>query len=194
MPTQAERTKNTRTQIIETAQIIFARDGYAKAALSEIVKSAGITTGALYHHFGDKKGLFIAVAEHVEQHIIDETTRLSVKSGSVWDRFEGNITNTLEICARPDIQRIVFRDAPTVIGLHEWKEIEMKYGFGHMHKVIARLSEEKLIDAPNPSLVAHIILGSIMEAAHFVAMSRQKKRSLKEAQATIITLLRSLAI
>ena len=192
MPTQKERTATTRKRIIDVAREIFARDGYANAALAEIVASADVTTGALYHHFGGKKGLFVAVAEHLEQSILDEVVESAPLSGSSWDLLESGVISTLEICARPDIQRIVFRDAPNVVGLAEWREIEINYAFGLMRQTIAQLADQGIVNAPNPDLTAQILLGAIMEAAHGVASSTDKPKALQQSKATIRAMLWSL--
>ncbi|GJM11611.1 MAG: TetR family transcriptional regulator [Pseudohongiella sp.] len=194
MAKQAERTATTQAKILRVAQEVFARDGYAKAALAEIVELSGVTTGAIYHHFGGKKELFIAVAKQVEQYIVDQGAAAAPAKGTKWERFEASIGNTLEICARPDIQRIVFRDAPTVVGFFEWREIEIQYGFGQMQKAIALLASEGIIDAPNPDLTAQILLGAIMEAAHFAAISKNKKTAVKQGKATINKLLQALLV
>ncbi|MCH7600207.1 MAG: TetR/AcrR family transcriptional regulator [Myxococcales bacterium] len=183
--TQAEKSAGTRKEIIDAARQIFARDGFAAASLAEIVDRAGVTTGAVYHHFGGKKNLFIAVAEHLEQSILDEVAANMPVSGSPWEMLEAAVLNTLEICARPDIQRIVFHDAPTVVGLAEWREIEIKYSFGLMRKTLALLEEEGVIDAPNTDLTAQILLGAIMEAAHGIALADDKAMTLCHGKATI---------
>lgn len=192
MALQAERRAGTQKRIISVAKKVFARDGYAKASLAEIVDKANVTTGAIYHHFNGKKGLFIAVAEHLEQAILDEVATATQTSKSPWDTFESSILNTLEVCARPDIQQIVFRDAPTVVGVKEWREIEIKYAFGLMRTTIALLAEEGIINAPNPDLLAQVLLGAIMEAAHSVARADDKTLTLKQAKTTIRTILGAL--
>lgn len=194
MPSQKQRRESTKARIIEVARNIFARNGYAKASLAEIVNEAGVTTGAIYHHFGDKKGLFVAVAEHLEQQIVLESAAISNTSKSIWQRFENNILKTLEICAREDIQRIVFRDAPTVVGFYEWKEIEIKYGFGQLQNAISKLSKEGLIETSDPDLTAHVLLGAIMQAAHYTAMSKNKKKALRESQDIVRKILHSIRI
>jgi len=192
MATQEERKELTQKRIIRAARVVFARDGFAKASLFEVVKKSGVTTGAIYHHFTDKKGLFTAVAEDLEKEIIREASKTTRKSGTYWERFESNVTQTLEVCARPDIQRIVFREAPTVVGLHEWKKIEQKYGFGLLQKSIGEFAKEGIIKTLNPDLTAQILLGAIMEAAHAAALAKNKKKVLKEGQAIVLAFLRAL--
>ncbi len=194
MATKADKSANTQNRIINVAIKVFARDGYAGASLLEIVKQAGITTGAVYHHFGGKKGLFIAVAEHLEQVILDTVSDNIPKIDAPWDTFEAGVVETLETCARPDIQRIVFRDAPTVIGLSEWRQIEMKYAFGLMRQTITALSSANLLNTVNPDLTAQILLGAIIEAAHAVALSDDPGTTLVQSKVTIRQFLLALKV
>ncbi len=192
MANQADKSEATKSRIIEVARLIFARDGFAAAALSEIVADASVTTGAVYHHFGGKKGLFIAVAEHLERRILDEVTASASVDASPWEALESGLMATLRICARSDIQRIVFRDAPNVVGSVEWRDIEKKYAFGLMHQSIQMLAISGLMDAPDPDLTAQILLGTIIEAAHGIAISENPETALTDGSHTIRTMVRSL--
>ncbi|PCJ27508.1 MAG: TetR family transcriptional regulator [SAR86 cluster bacterium] len=192
MPTKAEKTEATQKKILKAARKVFATHGYTKAALAEIVSKAGVTTGAIYHHFGDKKGLFIAVAMQLEQLILDESNAAIPASGSSWEKFTASIMATLEICARPDIQRIVFRDAPSVVGLFEWRKIEIQFGFGVMQKSLAYLAEKEIISITNPDLTAQMVLGALMEASHFAAIADNKAETLKQGQELMLKVLNSL--
>lgn len=191
--TKAEKSARTKDRIIAAARYVFARDGYAVAALSDIITEAGVTTGAVYHHFGDKKGLFQAVAESLEQEILDEVSNRILKAESTWDVFESGVVETLEICARPDIQRIVFREAPTVIGFREWRDIEIKYAFGIMRATVQDLAKNGHLNTNAPDMTAQIILGALMEAAHSVSEAKNKKAALIDAKATVTIMLRALS-
>ena len=181
----------TQAHVIAVAKGVFAADGFIKASLAEIVEKAGVTTGAVYHHFGDKKGLFKAVAEHLEQEILDEVGKVPTGK-EPWQAFETKILATLKICSRPDIQRIVFQEAPNVIGAAAWLEIEMRYAFGDMQKTIKSLAHEGLIHAPDPNLTAQILLGAVIQAAHGIAMSNSKAKALADVQSTVIRVVRAL--
>lgn len=191
MAAKISRSETTQARIISVARDIFAREGFAGASLAEIVKKADVTTGAIYHHYGDKRGLFKAVAESLEQEILDEVAKLPPENDP-WDAFESGISATLEICARPDIQRIVFQEAPTVIGLAEWREIEVQYAFGVMRNAVSELSAAGVIDEPDANLTAQIVLGAIIQAAHGVATAKNQTKALVNAQATVKRLVRAL--
>lgn len=193
MAAQESRSEETQARIITIALRAFARDGFAGAALADIVQEANITTGAVYHHFGDKKGLFQAVAEYLEQEILDEVAK-APSQDDLWGTFEANILATLEICSRPDIQRIVFQEAPNVIGPAKWREIEMQYAFGVMQSAIKSLANVNLIHAPDPDLTAQIILGAIIQAAHGVAISDNKTKALTDAKSIVKRIILALRI
>lgn len=192
MAKQAERTAKTRGHIIAIATSIFAEKGYANTSLSDVVDQTGLTTGAIYHHFGGKQQLFIEVAKGVEQRILDEIVARSVDTGRGWESFEASVLLTLEICTRPDIQRIVFQDAPTVIGAVEWRAIEVQYGFGLMHRALEALNRNGIIKVANTELTAQMLLGALVEATHIVATSPRKAPVLKAAKATMRQLLSAL--
>ena len=189
---KAEKSARTRARIIAAATPIFVRDGYTKAALNDIITSAKITTGAVYHHFGDKKGLFQAVAESLEQDILDHVSARINLPISSWDQFEEGIIHTLEVCARPDIQRIVFGEASSVIGIQEWRNIEMKYAFGLMHQVLTDLTQAGIINTTSSDMTAQIILGAVIEAANSVAQAKNKTKALQSAKSTLTLMLHGL--
>ena len=190
--TKAEKSSRTQARIIDAARIVFARDGFTDAALSEIIAKADVTTGAIYYHFTDKRGLFLAVAESLEKEILDEASKRTNPMADPWEAFESSVLETLDICARPDIQRIVFREAPAVIGLREWREIEVKYAFGVMQATVQQLAKAGLIKSELPDMTSQILLGALMEAAHTVASAKQKSKALKVARETLRVMLRGL--
>lgn len=188
---RSRRSDVTQARIIKVAKNAFAEQGYAATSLSEIVDQASVTTGAIYHHFNDKKGLFRAVAESLEEEIMDHVMSVPLQDDP-WDTFMTGLKSTLRVCARPDINRIVFKEAPSVIGPTEWREIEVRYAFGVIFKAISRLSKSGAMYAPNPGLTSQIILGSIIEAANVVASSDQTEDSLAEATSTVLMMVSAL--
>lgn len=194
MATKAERSKQTQDVIIEEARKIFTRDGFAQASLSEIVRNADVTTGAIYHHFGDKKGLFAAVAEHLEQELLALVAKKIIAIEDEWERLEQGVAYTLEVSSRADMQRIIYQEAPTVVGVHEWRAIEIKYGFGLMRQAISEMMSKGIITGQSADMVAQILLGAIIEAAHAVALAKNKKQALDDAKDTVLTMLRGIRV
>lgn len=86
-----ERTEQTRQALIAAGRRLFVEKGYAETATPEIVAAAGVTRGALYHHFEDKKALFRAVIE-CEAKAVAEA--IEARSGSYDAPHAGLIAGT----------------------------------------------------------------------------------------------------
>ena len=128
----AERSEATRGALIAAARPLFAERGYAAVGTEEIVRAAGVTRGALYHQFTDKRELFAAVFEQVEADVTQRTARAAVASGASdpLDVLRVGALGWLEACSEPEVQRIVLLDGPAVLGWAAWREIGMRYALG----------------------------------------------------------------
>jgi AcrR family transcriptional regulator len=118
-----QRTEATRAQLLGAARALFSERGYSAVGTEEIVARAGVTRGALYHHFADKKDLFRAVHEQIEQELV---ASIGAKMGAVDDPWELMLTGTrafLDACLDPAIIRISLLDAPVVLGWQEWSPL-----------------------------------------------------------------------
>src|SRR6476620_523264 len=119
--TQASRREATRAALIAAARELFAARGYAGVGTEEIVQRAGVTRGALYHHFTGKDDLFRAVYERVEQEL---TQRIVTEVPLVGDPvavLRGGTAVFLDACLEPEVQQICLLDAPAVLGYDEWR-------------------------------------------------------------------------
>ena len=185
-------TDSTRREILRAARKLFALHGYADTPLSAIVHAAKVTTGAVYHHFGDKKDLFRSVAESVEIEILERIAARARGVEDAWSRLVIGTSAILEIATEPDIRRIVFLDAPNVIGAATWREVELQFGFGAMHKLLVELKAAGQIQAPSTSVLAAMLLGALIEAANSVAMAEDKPTAIADAKATISVFLEAI--
>src|SRR5205809_951508 len=114
--TQAERSSSTRAALIATARLLFAERGYADVGTEEIVRAAGVTRGALYHHFEGKSGLFRAVFEQVESEITERLANEALSRPDPWEAMASGLEMFLDVCVEPEVQRIALLDAPSVLG------------------------------------------------------------------------------
>lgn len=169
--TQAARSAATRDALVAAARTLFAARGYAEVGTEEIVRAAGVTRGALYHHFADKTELFAAAFESVEVGVAARIATAVSESGetdpiavmrlgtSVW----------LDACAEPEIHRIVLLDAPAVLGWERWTEIGNRHNMGLVQALIGQAIEVgRIPEQPVPPL-AHTVLGALREAALYIA-------------------------
>src|ERR1700742_2391852 len=130
---QAQRAEATRTALIAAARSLFAERGYEDVGAEEIVKSAGLTRGALYHHFpGGKAGLLEAVYELIEAESTERVAHVVLDSEmhSPLAAMKAGIAAFLDECAEPGFQRIVLHDAPAVLGWDRGGDISPSHALG----------------------------------------------------------------
>src|ERR1044072_7811071 len=106
-----ERSRATRERLLAHARALFGARGYAAVGTEEIVRAAGVTRGALYHQFADKRELFAAVFEDTEPERIPEAARRVAATDAPVEALGGGFQGWLEACSRPAVQRIVLVDA-----------------------------------------------------------------------------------
>ena len=167
--TQAERSETTRAALIAAGRRLFAARGYAAVGTEEIVREAGVTRGALYHHFAGKRELLAAVYEQIESEITEQLAASVVPGASVLETLQRGADEFLDHCLEPEVQQIVLLDAPAVLGWEEWREIGLKYGFGLVEETLKAAMEAGLIENQPSRPLAHLVLGAIDEAALVVA-------------------------
>src|SRR5215210_5677635 len=125
-----ERGEPTRDALLTAARALFAERGYAGVGTEEVVRRAGVTRGALYHHFRDKRDLFRAVYEQTEAETVASIgARVDGTSDPMTLLAEG-VRAFLDACSDPVMMRIALRDAPAVLGWEEWREIGDRHGLG----------------------------------------------------------------
>ncbi len=185
-------TEATRRALLREARRLFAAHGFAGAGIEEIARRARVTTGALYHHFASKRELFEAVAEQVEQELMDRAIEAAAGQPDPWKMLEAGIEVMLDACAAPDVHRITFRDAPNVLGPARWRAIEERYAFGQLRGLLAALIEKGEI-APGPvELYARVLLAALSEVAENIAGADDPASARDQGRALVSRLLGAL--
>ncbi|MFC0038667.1 TetR/AcrR family transcriptional regulator [Actinomadura rayongensis] len=191
MSRQAERSEATRTVLIAAARALFAERGYAGVGTVEIVERAGSSRGAMYHHFKDKKELFRAVYEQVQEEIV---ARIGAAMGDAGDdpiaALRTGLRVFLDTCLERDKARIGLVDAPAVLGWETWREIDERYALG---LVTAGLEQGRAAgvlrtDVPLRPL-AHMVLASLAEAGLLIAGSDDPETARREALPAVLAFL-----
>jgi AcrR family transcriptional regulator len=114
--TRSEMIVETRAKLIAAGRKAFAERGYADASMDHFTADAGLTRGALYHHFGDKKGLFQAVVSAIDAEMTVRINAMQAKAGSAWEAFIVFGTGYIEMALETEIRQILLRDGPAVLG------------------------------------------------------------------------------
>lgn len=113
---RAEMVEETRAKLIEAARKAFATRGYAAASMDDLTAAAGLTRGALYHNFGDKKGLLQAVIDQIDAEMLARMRKAGARAKTRWDGFLAEGVAYIQMALEPEIQRIMLLDGPAVLG------------------------------------------------------------------------------
>src|SRR3990167_1315172 len=190
MGIKAQKAEATRAALIAAARELFARDGYGATSTEAILAAAGMTRGALYHHFADKQALFAAVCEalHAEGESAIET-----HADAAPDAFQALIDGCLaflDFVVRPDVRRILILEAPGVLGWDEWNEMDRRHGFGLLIEgVEAAVSEGSL--AGDPQILAVMLNGALNYGVVWAGQSDDPK-ALRRLKAGFVDLMETL--
>jgi AcrR family transcriptional regulator len=192
---QAARSEATRAKLVEVGIELFSERGFTAVGTEEIVERAKVTRGALYHHFGDKRDLFRAVHEELEQRIVaeigaaleadpreDPLEALEVAAGAV-----------LDVALDAKIARVTLIDAPSVLGWEEWREIDVRYGLGLTEAVLHAAMESGRIAKQPVRPLAHLLVAAVGEAAIMVATADNPGQARKDIEPAMRSLLYGLA-
>lgn len=189
---QAERSEATRGALLAAARRLFTAKGFAATGTEEIVREAGVTRGALYHHFKDKEELFRAVFEELENEIVDRAAHAVAGHDDLWEGVLAGCNEFLDACIEPDVQRIALLDAPAVLGWDEWHAIEERCGLGLITMGIEAAIAEGLLESQPARPLAHLLLGALTEAANLIARSEDQAKTRAEVGHTVERLLSGL--
>lgn len=163
----------TQAALRAAGRKLFGQLGYGATPLGAICSEAGVTTGALYHHFGDKRGLFAAVAEELDEGLVQRTAAARAKAlaggADPWQAFMAAIDVFLQAGLNPEGRRIGLTDAPAVLGAQAWLEIRERHGLGAMVQTVRTLQSLGLLPPGDVMLRARLILGLLYGAVEALA-------------------------
>jgi AcrR family transcriptional regulator len=190
---KAAQSEATRAALIATARRLFAERGYAEVGTEEIVRAAGVTRGALYHHFAGKKELFEAVYEEVERQLVERIAASAISSASdPLQALQAGSDAFLDACEDPAVQQIALLDAPSVLGWERWREIGLRYGFGLVQATVQAAMDAGLIERQPVQSLSHLLLGAMDEGAMLIARSDDGGQTRREVGASMARFLEAL--
>lgn len=193
---QSQRSEQTRGALIAAGRDLFGARGYEEVGTTEIATAAGLTRGALYHHFPDgKKGLLAAVYERLEAESTERVARVVLGSElhSPLQAMKAGVAAFLDECAEPSFQRIALRDAPAVLGWDRWREVAAANGLGLIEASLIAAIEAGEIRPLPVKPTAHLLLGALDEAAMLVARDPEPENR-SEVTTVLLALLDSFEI
>jgi AcrR family transcriptional regulator len=158
----------TRDALVAAARESFGTRGYSETTLDGIAASAGVTKGALYHHFTGKEELFQLVFEQVKRELSSKL-RIVLRHPDPWKRLVAACRTYIELHTDPAVQRIVLLDARSVLSHEAWRRVDSQWGAVMFRGAFRQaVNEGIVVDLPLNSL-AMIITGALSEACLIVA-------------------------
>jgi AcrR family transcriptional regulator len=192
MSKRAAQGRATREQLIEVATRLFAERGYEDTSIEAVLGAAGVSRGALYHHFAGKDALFEAVVESVENRITTEMTAAISGEQDPIEVLRAGALAWIDLAGDPVIQRVILTDAPSVLGWERWRNMDDQRAFGTTRALLQAVSDTGRLA---PGLVdgfAHMILGALDEMALVIARAENPDAAMANGRVAVEELLRRL--
>ncbi len=180
MSVRERKMAETRTKLIEVARRAFAEYGYADTSMDKLTAEAGLTRGALYHHFGDKRGLFAAVVDQIDSQMAEYAQQHLEQPDDLWEGLLLEGQTYIKNALNPEFQRIVLRDGPAVLGdpAHWPSQSRCLQSTRECVEQLLAADRIKMVD---PEAAAVFLNGAAMNAALWVASSENPEQLLAEA-------------
>lgn len=193
--TNEEHSAETRTKLLGAGRRFFESRGFAETPADLIAESAGLTRGALHHHFGDKQGLFVAVLRELLGELV---------SGLARDTMEGEPEETAELergatlmlhaYGDPAVQQLLLRDGPVVLGWSAWRALQEEAGLvALLRHALDHWVDAGWLDAEAAEPTSRLLLGALTQAGVAIAEARDRDAALAVYGAQIRRLIRGFA-
>ena len=166
--TRAQMVEDTRAKLIAAGRKAFATKGYAAASMDDFTAAAGLTRGALYHNFGDKKGLLQAVIDQIDAEMLVRQRAAQALGKTPWEGFLNEGIAYIEMALEPEIQRIMLLDGPAVLGdPSQWPN--QTACLRTTTETIEALIEKGIVKQVDAEAAARLINGAALNAALWIA-------------------------
>jgi AcrR family transcriptional regulator len=165
---KAARGRATRAALLEAARRLFGERGYAATSTEDVVAAAGVTKGALYHHFGGKPDLFQAVFEQVKHEISDRVAEVFMVPDA-WTALAGGCQALVDAQLDPAVRQIVLNDARSVLGWETVREVDNRFGAVALRGALRKAMVAGVIERAPLRPLALLLSGALSEACFYVS-------------------------
>ena len=174
---RTDQVAQTRAALVAAARHLFGHQGFAATSVDEIAREARLTTGALYHHFPNKTALFEAVFEAVHADLLDASLRAAIGATDEVELLTRGFDAFFDAVLEPDVQRIIILDAPAVLGLARFTELDEQYAFAAITEALRAATASGRLRVDDPETLARLLLGSMTRGAMLIANSDQPRET-----------------
>ena len=189
---QAERSAATTRALLRAARTLFGESGYAKVSLNDIVTRAGVTKGAVYHHFHGKREILRAVVAEIEAELLSDILARIAGIDDPLEQLRVGFIAFLDRCLDRNARRIALLDAPAVLGWEESRAIDAEHGLGLMIELLESGMKRGGIRRQPARPLAHLILGAAIEAGMLIAHAPDAEAEREQVEIPLMAWLESL--
>ena len=186
---RAAQGRATRDQLIEVATRLFAEHGYEGTSIEAVLSAAGVSRGALYHHFAGKEALFEAVVSAVSEQVTVELAEAVRGCADPLDAMRTAAIAWIDLAADPVIQRVVLVDAPSVLGWDRWRAMDDGRTLGAMRAMLQAISDSGRLPAELVGPFSHMILAALDEIVMVIARAPDSTAAVAEGRMAVQALL-----
>ncbi|WP_312773420.1 TetR/AcrR family transcriptional regulator [Atlantibacter hermannii] len=174
---RVETMEENRAKLIAAARKAFAEKGFAAASMDDITASVGLTRGALYHNFGDKKGLLAAVVAQIDGDMAQRAREMAASAGDEWERLLAEGIAYINMALDEEVRRIVLLDGPAFLGdPAQWPS--QNNCLESTRQCISAMLERGIIQPVDVDAAASLLNGAALNAAQWVAASSNPQQAL----------------
>ena len=179
---RVETMEENRVKLIAAARKAFAEKGYSAASMDELTAEVGLTRGALYHNFGDKRGLLAAVVNQIDSDMALRAQEIGARATDPWQGLLAEGAAYIEMALVPEVQRIVLLDGPAVLGdPSQWPS--QSSCLQATKRTVERLTAQGILKPVDAEAAARLLSGAALNAALWIAASDDPQGVLPKAVA-----------
>jgi AcrR family transcriptional regulator len=182
---RAEQVRQTRAALVDAGRRCFGERGFAATSVEDLAREARVTTGALYHHFPTKAALFETVLEGLHQELLARSAAAAEGAPDTLEALARGFDAYLDAVLDHDVRQILITDAPAVLGLARYTELDEQFAFGPVAAALRGASGAGTVRADEPETLARLLLGAHVRAGMLIA-STDDPSATRDAVATTL--------
>jgi len=178
----------TRANLVAAARELFGERGYADTSIDEVVARAGLTKGAVYHHFDGKEGLFRAVFEQVHSEVTAQAAAEFMQPDP-WQALLRGCALWVDAHLDPAVRRIALQDGRAVLGWDEVRSIENRFGTVALRGALRKAMVAGVLERQPLRPLALLVIGALGEGCLYIAEADDPVAARSEVRALVIRML-----